>query len=542
MLLTLSPLYPSVAFDPADRLSSSRVLGDWNGDTLDGWTVNNAASSSVAAGVLTVTSQNGTSNAAQIDLRNISSGPNLDFGYFDFLQIRLQVPANFNQDVSFSFGTSTHTGFASDRVFTIQAANLAADGAMHTYRLDLGLVIWWRDNLNDLRIQPLGTMGANETASIDYVEVGDIPNDVLGLNTDLNFATGVTLATAQHIESKHFAVWWDPAVNPGGTTFDPVVQGRNALRMLEESYQVYCKVLGYDEPFQTITHTGPRVKLNLLTWYAGYWEGGWHNYAHMNIDTSGLANEDWGSPVPHEFGHTIQSNQLGNLAGGHWESDANYLRENRTNWFAPLFATANQSTMTINPLVWSNFQQDAHRIIYEDYRIHLALQYYATSLGLPEQEAANLWKQGSTGQTAWAKLASLLPAGMSIKDVAGTLLRYWPMLDFPTGNLMKAELWNTANAKADYIYRTGSPLIPSPDQTGWYRVPFERAPEKYAYMFHELTPNVGSTSITVNFRGLNLSTAVASDADWRWTLAAVDSAGNVLRYSNVFAPERKLSR
>ena len=188
--------------------------------------------------------------------------------------------------------------------------------------------------------------------------------------------------------------------------------------MLEESYQVYYKALGYDEPFQTTSHTGPRVKLNFLTWYSGYWEGTWAGYAHMNVDTTGLRDEGPGSPVPHEFGHAIQSNQLGNLAGGHWESDANYLRKNRNTWFAPIFGSATVSTVTINPLVWSNFQQDAHRIIYEDYRIHLALQDYAESLGLPADEAARLWRLGNTGQTAWAKLASLLPAGTSIKDVA----------------------------------------------------------------------------------------------------------------------------
>ena len=184
--------------DPSDRLATSDILGDFSGTSLGGWVVNNAASSSVGGGALTVTSQNGTSNATQIDLTNIANGPDLDFGYFDYLQIRIQLPANYSKDVTFSFGTSTHTGFASDRVFTLPAGNLAKDGLMHAYRLDLGLVVWWRDNLHDLRIQPLGTTGANETASIAYVEVGDLPNDTYALNTDVNFdtANGVSLATA----------------------------------------------------------------------------------------------------------------------------------------------------------------------------------------------------------------------------------------------------------------------------------------------------------------------------------------------------------
>src|SRR5262249_23177208 len=162
-----------------------------------------------------------------------------------FLQVRMQLPVGFNRDVTFSFGTTTRTGFAADRTFTLPAANIAKDGAMHEYRLDLGLVVFWRDTLRDLRIQPLGTIGASETVAIDYIEVGDLPGDVLGLNTNLNYAPGVTAATAQKVESKHFAVWWDPAVNPGGDVFVPSAQGLRALRMLEESYQVYYKVLGY---------------------------------------------------------------------------------------------------------------------------------------------------------------------------------------------------------------------------------------------------------------------------------------------------------
>src|SRR5262245_43007219 len=68
-MLAASALYPAVTLDPVDRLATSRILGEWATDgNFDGWIVNNAASSSVAGGTLTVTSQNGTSNATQIDL------------------------------------------------------------------------------------------------------------------------------------------------------------------------------------------------------------------------------------------------------------------------------------------------------------------------------------------------------------------------------------------------------------------------------------------------------------------------------------------
>ena len=50
-----------------------------------------------------------------------------------------------------------------------------ADGQFHTYRADLGLVVHWRNDLNDLRLQPFGTTPTTgEELSIDYIEVGDV--------------------------------------------------------------------------------------------------------------------------------------------------------------------------------------------------------------------------------------------------------------------------------------------------------------------------------------------------------------------------------
>ena len=319
---------------------------------------------------------------------------------------------------------------------------------------------------------------------------------------------------------------------------------RNMLRMAEEAYQVYYKVLGYEDVFQTITHTGPRYKMNMITWYGGYWEGVWDNYAHLNVDTSGLLDEGPGNPLPHELAHCFQNCQPGYLAGGHWESDANSMREFRNDWYAATFSSSNGvSTEILDPFIWSNYEQDDHRLFSNDHLAFIAIQDFALSQGLPWDTAAQLWSSttGGQGLTVWQKLNLLLPSllpGSNIKDVAASMMEHWPMLDMASWDTayIRTDLWGTANTKADYMYRTGSPLIPDPDQAGWYRVPMERAPEKYAYMFHELAPNSGSTSITVNLRGLSLSSAVSTDADWRWGLITTDGSGNVLRYSPIWAP------
>ena len=128
-----------------------------------------------------------------------------------------------------------------------------------------------------------------------------MPNDVLSVySTNLNMAPGVTAQSRQSVQSKHFVFWYDPNVNPGGQT-DWSTMTHNALHMLEEAYQVYTKVDGYKEPFTYVSGDATRYKINMTTWYSGYWESG----PYFNVDTTGLQDEGSGNPVPHEFGHVV---------------------------------------------------------------------------------------------------------------------------------------------------------------------------------------------------------------------------------------------
>lgn len=521
-----------VVVDPADRLSGARALGEWDAGSLAGWTLTNAASSSFADGGIVINAGTGSAQP-QLDLRNIASGPSLDYAFYDYLQLRIKVPEGFDRDLKFSFGTSTNTSFNAAREFEIPAASLIDDGEYHTYRADLGLVVYWRDTLRDLRLQPFGTAPTNgESVTIDYVEVGDQPNDVLQFNTNINYAPGVTAATMQKVESKHFAVLWDPAVNPDGIAFNAAAHGLRALRMLEESWQVFTKVLGFKEPSQNVnTGTGTRYKLNLSTWYSGFWAGVWNNYAHMNVGTSGLLDEGIGNPVPHEGAHAFDMAQGGSLAGGHWESHANYMRDARNVWFAPLFGNnTDLSAVELIALTNSNFVQDDARLTYNDFRVYMALQSYGDEFGLDSTIASKLWITAPKDRTVYDKLAQILTPGISPKDVAGYVLRYWPMLDMDNRASMRLKLWTTAAERAEFEYRTGSLLVPSPDQSDTYYVPLERAPEKYAYMFHELVPT--SDSVTVDLRGMDV---LGSDEDWRWSLAAI-GPNDTIRYSDVWGP------
>jgi hypothetical protein len=178
----------AVDVDPPDRLMDSVVYAEWNSSgQLEGWQVGNGANVTVSGGSLTAQSPLGSADPLQVDLLNISAGPDLDFGYFDYFQTRMLLPSGYDGGVAFYFGTTTHGGLDANRTFEISAEQISPDGQWHTYRIDLGLETWWRDTLTDLRIEPLGDVGSDDYVSIDYVEVGDLPGDVLLANTNLNF-------------------------------------------------------------------------------------------------------------------------------------------------------------------------------------------------------------------------------------------------------------------------------------------------------------------------------------------------------------------
>ena len=231
----------------------------------------------------------------------------------------------------------------------------------------------------------------------------------------------------------------------------------------------------------------------------------------------------------HEFGHVVQMAQAGKLAGGHWESHANYLRAGRNLHF---YATIPNARPAIDNLTGnSNYHPDHKRHIYADQRYYLSLDDYGTQFGLPANYAAVAWRLGDPWKTLIEKLAPSLPSGVSVKDVACESMKRWPMLDFVEKTGLRAQHWGNTSDRARHFWKQGAQLMPLPDKPGWWRVPMERAPDCWGYQMHDLTASAGAT-VTVEFRGLDMP---GTGEDWRWCLAAI-SAGDVVRYSPVWAP------
>ncbi|MEX1048913.1 MAG: LamG-like jellyroll fold domain-containing protein, partial [Akkermansiaceae bacterium] len=511
-----------VAIDPPGRLTGT-VLGEWNADgNLENWSGTDGTNLAASGGVLTGSDTAPATDAA-MTLAPLAGGPDLDFGFVDFLQIRIKLPAAYTGDVRFDYGTSTRNGFNSARRFVIPSASIIKDGQFHTYRLDLGLEVFWRDALRDLRLTPiLGGTGAFE---IDYIEVGDIAGTAPALNLATNFLAPLNATNTSRVESKHFCFWW----NPNNTAITPS-HVRRALRMNEESYQVFCKKLGFTEPFRTFdSTTTARLKINHITWYGGYWAGGWNNRGHMNIDAGGLLDEGWGNPVPHEFAHVIQMAQGGRMVGGHWESHANYLRAERNLHFFDVIpgAIPGIDNLTGN----SNYRPDHKRHIYADQRLYIPLDDYSADLGLPDNFATVLWRDGARDRTMIEKIAALVPSGASVKDVVAEAYKRWPMLDFIEKDRFRQQHWGSTANRLLHFWRQGAQLVPLPDQPNWWRVPQERAPDSWAYQMHVLNASPGST-ITTELRGIDKA---GTGEGWRWCFAAISPGDNV-RYSPIHPP------
>jgi len=419
-----------------EALSAAPVVWDWTSGDLLGWSGSGISGLTATGGAVTGT---GTTASPYMEIAGIS-GPDLDFGFYDYLQLRLRLPNGFSGEVILRFGTSTEGGVTSaDREFRIPNARLINDGGWHTYRLDLGLIPRYRDQLTDLRVYPLGNQGSGATFEIDYIEIGDRPGDFLWVNTNVSRPPEVPEADVRSQSSKHATIWWREG---DGTT---ELHRRRALRMIEESHQVYAKILGYLEPFESWDlwrRDGKRYKVNQTTWYGGFWMGGYAGFGYFNVSWQGMLDEGWGNPVPHEYAHVVQGHQINFLAGGHWESHANYVRQAWQMHYAYRFPSGQKAQMSLGPLINSNFRQDHGSLIYADFRIHHALESM-TDIGLDGNLAARLWSEGQKDATCYTTLAAILPAGHTVADVVTRGLRRWPFLDFEHGDLLKDQRWQT---------------------------------------------------------------------------------------------------
>lgn len=525
--------YITLQVDPeGPALTNYTSLGEWNTDgNFGGWATAQVSNAVVSGGVLTGTASGSDS---QLTRFSMAGGPDLDLGFNDYLDIRLQVPADYSGDVLIHYGTTATPGIGGTRVLTIPAAQIPKDGAFHVYRFDLGLEVYWRSFLRDLRIDPLDSTGAGKTFAIDYIRVGDLTGDVyLPRYTTSNPQPGQLHELGRPViemVSKHFRFLWDTnvATQNGWTANTP----RGTLRNLEDTWQFYVKVLGYREPAESwnpANRNGNKYKINMSTWHSGYWAGnevpGSTAQGRLNITPDGLRVDPPTWVVPHELMHVFQFHQRdgGQTVHGSWsEGHANYGRELWLNFYRDFFPNNERSGID------ANYIHSAHMIVAHGRDYYLSWPFFMyldeNPDGLPDLgfgTVANIWKNNLPGVYPYNTLESMTPVS-TLKDIIGYFARRQLTFDYQN----QAAITNALNGQDPLVWRRFhlTELVRRSDDTNWWRVPMEMAPMQGAYTLHELVPHGAGDGrvVAVNFRGLP---DAARGADWRASLIALSDSG-----------------
>lgn len=540
LLLPISVLsaqsLPIVVDSPTPLTGTYAV--EWDGSTLESWATSGVTSATVGGGALT-----GTANTTDPQVsRSNFSGPDLDLGFNDFLEIRMQVPANYVDDIQIYYGTTATTGFSGERMLTIPNARIPKDGAFHAYRIDVGPEPWWRASLRDLRVDPGNAAGV--AFAIDYLRVGDEPNPIVyqarttvkcpasGGSTPSDAFSGPG-TTVSSLESKRFRFLWNSSVTQQSGWNANTARG--TLRNLEEAWQVYVKIMGYREPaFNVGTNSGTAFKLNVTSYYAGFWAGlddhGGTSLAQLNITPSGLQVDPPTWVVPHELMHCIQFHNTSGHVNGEWfETHANYARERWLQHYQVFYP--NRSNIEALGVRDGHFMMSSGR----NYYLTWPFMYYVDTNpdnlpDLSEGMIKRVWQETQSGEFPMMVLDRITPT-TTLKDLAGYYARRCATWDFSNQTAMNAEL-NTQDStrNARHFF---TDLIQRPDAPTWWRVPPNKAPAQGAYAMHELIPSGSGAGrvVTVNLRGLADS---ARGADWRASLIAVSDTG-VERYTPLWS-------
>ena len=440
LVATFLPLAASalpITVDPATPLTGTFAV-EWNtARNFESWTRIQLTGAAVSGGILSATT-NGTD--PQVKRENFSgTGPR------SRVQRLPRTPdagagglRGQHRDLLRHHGT---TGFSGGRIITIPNATIPKDGAFHTYRIDVGPEPWWRATLRDLRIDPGNVSGV--AFAIDYLRVGDEPNPTVyqprsttkcpaaGTATpaDAYFGPGQAVSS---MESKHFRFLWNTNVTTQSGWTSSTAKG--TLRNLEEAWQVYVKILGYREPAYNVgTTSGTAYKLNVTSYYNGYWAGlddnGGISLAQLNITPGGLQVDPPTWVIPHELMHCFQfHNTSGNVNGEWFETHANYGRERWLQHYQVLYP--NRSNIEALGVRDGHFMMSSGR----NYYLTWPFMYYVDENpdnlpDLSEGMIKRVWQETQPGEFSMMALDRITPT-TSLKDISGYYARRCATWDF----------------------------------------------------------------------------------------------------------------
>ena len=527
---------------------------EWNGSSQESWVNNGTGTVTVSGGILSASSN---SADPRLSLSNISGGPDLDLGWNDFIEFRLQLPVNYSGGIELYYGVTSagtnltsQTGIHASRMVTIPNSVIAKDGAFHVYRVDMGLEPLWRGKLNDLRIDPATQTGI--AFALDYIRVGDVPGNDYSARISTNCPAhgtvkdiGGRVHTIRSMESKRFRIIYsDLTLNedPGVPWTDS--KARGTLRNMEEIWQVYVKKYGYQEPCYPIGATSgtTKYKTNMtMIFLGGTWAGGDNNgipggpaYGWQNTYPAATRVDPPSWVNAHEFMHVCQMHQEGGFVdnapmGKWWEAHANYGQEIFIEHYKVHFPGESGLSQSFP---YSSFLFHSHgRHYYDNWPLFTYLDENPDNLtGLGNNITRRLWRESLAKEYIYTSIQRLAPFA-PIKDVIGNYARRNATWDYARQSEMKGS---AATWDQEWISRYQfAPAVKRADDSAWWQVPSYFAPQAFAYTIHPLTP-VGTGAgrvVSVNFRGIN---DPARQSDWRASLIVVNDSG-VERYSPLWS-------
>jgi carbonic anhydrase/acetyltransferase-like protein (isoleucine patch superfamily) len=458
---------------------------------------------------LTLTAQDQTDQMVGLSRMGMTKGPDLNLGYNDFIDIRLNVPEEHAGDVLLYYGVTkagasnifVTTGFDDTRMVTLSGTNLVKDGEQHVYRLYMGLEKWWRGELTDINLR-LADAG-DTVIELVTVQVGD--------EVGPEYINNYTPKEDEHtMESKHFVFIWNDFRAASNGVNEATAYGN--LRNAEEVRALYVNHLRLKEPL--VSDKG-RFKVRFQCMAEGFWGGG----NTFNIHPNGLGVDPPNWVIPHEFGHVILMAQGGGPGETWVEASPNYVREQWLCWYDNLFPETSN--------LEKGFTDSANYYLTHGIHYYLCwplLCYIEENpdnlTGLGFGIHADLWQKGR-GETIYETLQKLVPE-VSVKDIVGYYARRNVTWDYR----------NQVGMRKNVPYPLQAEFRQRADDPSWWQVPLEMAPMQSGYTIQQLVPEGAGDGrvVTVNFHGLQDK---KRGSDWRASLVVVNDGGDT-RYSSLW--------